>query len=444
MQDSVIYLSDDEKESYLNIINKNWENKNDLKVETAENALVLPFKADSENPIFGLYGAGILDQNGNEIPIAVLKQNELNRSKVYDDFDNSNIRIVDKTAVFLGYYIGHFGHFLVESTSRLWYCLNNINPDYDYIFIPVTGYDFNFKPGNDFLELFGFRDNQIKFIQEPTRYKKIIIPEQAWGLCSQYNEKIIEVFDKVASKVSPIKNSKIYLSRTKLDFNNMFGEEDIEKVFKKNGYKIVYPEQLDLKTQIALVKGADEVAGVSGSAMHLLLFAENCTKATFINKLEVVNPIQIVINHMKKINAFFIKAEIGFLPVLMGSGPFWIGFTKELVKYFADNNLKFKKCLYTKKQLEKYIYSYVIRWILIHKNKNDYSQELCNKLIDLYSNKSTEDLICLVNEVSNIVVQNPKRYRYDQKNLFVKIFKEILRVIKKIFKIFQKARNINL
>ncbi|MCQ2741610.1 MAG: glycosyltransferase 61 family protein, partial [Alphaproteobacteria bacterium] len=62
------------------------------------------------------------------------------------------------------------------------------------------------------------------------------------------------------------------------------GEKEIEKVFKQNGYKIVYPEKLTLKNQIKCMGNAKEIVGVSGTGMHMALFAEKGTKITVLER----------------------------------------------------------------------------------------------------------------------------------------------------------------
>lgn len=47
------------------------------------------------------------------------------------------------------------------------------------------------------------------------------------------------------------------------------GEAYIEDVFRKNGFKILHPESMSLREQIAYLKGAKTVAGVIGTATHM-------------------------------------------------------------------------------------------------------------------------------------------------------------------------------
>src|SRR5699024_5678765 len=50
-------------------------------------------------------------------------------------------------------------------------------------------------------------------------------------------------------------------------------ETEVDALFASRGYAVAHPQQLDLTDQIRLVADADVIAGVSGSALHLSVFA---------------------------------------------------------------------------------------------------------------------------------------------------------------------------
>jgi len=56
---------------------------------------------------------------------------------------------------------------------------------------------------------------------------------------------------------------------------NLLNEDEVESLFAARGFDIIAPETRSLREQIILVANASEIAGVTGSALHLALFNGN-------------------------------------------------------------------------------------------------------------------------------------------------------------------------
>lgn len=427
------YLTEDAKKDYTDYFNSIVEKTGELKLKEFENAIILPFDKSDCSVETGGY---VLDSNKERIPYSVCKGARL---KMPPCDIKSEIKKINKTAFFLGHYNNHWGHFLVESMTRLWPLIDNINPDYDYIFIPVNCGGFTGTHGKNclgILELFGFKKEQIKFAAEPVQYDKVIIPETTWGFEGGGYHKIQgEVFNRAAKSVEPSKYEKVYFSRRKLELDNLFGEDKIENVFKDNGYKVIYPEKLSTKEQIAIVKGAKHLAGISGSALHIAAFASSPDLIIEeINRLELKNDIQLQICKMKNINLTTIKGNTGFLPVLHGPGPFMVGLTDELFQFFKDNNFKVKN---SKSKLTKNdIANYVIRWTKTYCNKTNnkdiVNTDTLSQLYDIHK----EAFLPLI-YFSKIITKS----KLSEKTVLKKVFLEIERVLKRFKKKFTKKEN---
>jgi Glycosyltransferase 61 len=169
----------------------------------------------------------------------------------------------------------HFGHFLVESSSRLW-ALPSVEDDIQGIlFIPkrpkvgseVRGFH------RDFLALFG-TDLPIHVAAQPTGVEELVVPGQGFGL-----GKITEgtrrfrrsVHDRFASDIPAEGAEKIYISRSKLGLGKggLLGEEQLETLLEAEGYEIFHPQEHSLSDQIARYKAARQVIAADGSALHL-------------------------------------------------------------------------------------------------------------------------------------------------------------------------------
>jgi hypothetical protein len=122
---------------------------------------------------------------------------------------------------------------------------------------------------------------------------------------------------------------------------SVWGEKIVETIFKDKGYKIVYPETLPVKKQIALMKNCKSLAGISGSALHLSLFADDNIELTCICRSNQPFKGQLIIDKMKNLKSMYIMNKSNILPVMRYAMPYIIG-TKN--KYFQecckDNNFK--------------------------------------------------------------------------------------------------------
>jgi hypothetical protein len=146
-------------------------------------------------------------------------------------------------------------------------------------------------------------------------------------------------FREAAKKVEPAPYKKIYFTRKYwTDTAQCLGEPDIEKVFMQNGFKSFAPEKFSMKEQIALVKGAEVIAGVNGSPFHTALFANKNIKLIMLNRNEEFD-FQYIVNEAVEADWYVVRAYANIFPVSESTGPFIIGMTKYLKEFLKDHNL---------------------------------------------------------------------------------------------------------
>ena len=168
----------------------------------------------------------------------------------------------------------HFGHFLVESTNRLWGLDTTDNLD-GILYIPkrprvgekLVSYQ------TDFFKLLGI-DLPIKVVTEPTTVEQLVVPGQGFGL-----GKIVEgtaacrkfIAERFGRDVEPSGSEKLYISRSRIGLKKgaLIGEERLEDYLREDGYEIFHPEIHDMKTQIERYKAAKHIVAAEGSALHL-------------------------------------------------------------------------------------------------------------------------------------------------------------------------------
>jgi len=149
----------------------------------------------------------------------------------------------------------HFGHFLVETTNRLWGLDHTTDLD-GIVFIPKRPHlgDDLAEYQVEYLKFMGI-DLPIKILIEAREIEQLVIPGQAFGLGKiSSGTPLFKDFVKsrFAKEIAPKVSSKLYISRSKIGLGRgaLIGEEKLEEYLRLEGYYIIHPKKHDLKTQI--------------------------------------------------------------------------------------------------------------------------------------------------------------------------------------------------
>ena len=237
----------------------------------------------------------------------------------------------------------HFGHFLIESVSRLWYIVKNRESFYPIVFIKEKTKELSSQI-IEFFKLLGVEKKRLVFIDKPTQFTKIIVPCQSGVFSGYYSDFFMLPYQAISAKIEAKNNNKIYLSRSKFKGTfSIIGEDKLEKSFKENGFKVVYPERLSLREQIAYIKGAKEIASVMGTATHLSLFAQKGTKNIVLERSEDIIYEQILINQAAKLDWYSLCANLNYLPVGHEFSPLLLGLTDCVAEFFKDRSFVFNE-----------------------------------------------------------------------------------------------------
>lgn len=343
------YIDSFMKEEYEKVSNNNYFSDKKLEVISVDNGIILPIvQTNKYNTSKG--AGGVIDEKLNYIEMsAELAYNMKNRVYGTYEIDLDEIDFVDETVIYLNYFYKHWGHYIIDIVSRLWFLLNeHKNEKYKVAFITKMNenieIDGNYK---EFLNLFGIDDKDIMIINRPTRFKKIIVPECSIYPGKYYTKEYVEIFERVRKNVDKANNipKKIYLSRSKFKIakEKEVGEEEIEEFFNLNGYISISPELLTLSEQIQYINGSEEIVCVSGTLPHNIMFAPKGKKVTIINKTYKINKHQEIINQAKEANITYIDSHISLLPIAYGKGPFILTINNNLKKFAKDRGYTVNK-----------------------------------------------------------------------------------------------------
>ena len=217
---------------------------------------------------------GAFDSQGN-----CIRESLLFRSFGQVGFPGTFVRpdsTQDHSAIYAGPLIRHYGHFLLEGLSRLWFAKER--PDIPIVWAcpetsgrqHVTDYT---SWQAELLEILNISNPAI-FASVPLRFKELIIPDAGFVIYSDFHPTQEAFLGACKRMVRP--GLKLWLSRSALgDKATNLMEPTIERRLAEAGWTIIHPEQLSISEQLAFLSAAERIAGDEGSAFHTLVLLED-------------------------------------------------------------------------------------------------------------------------------------------------------------------------
>ena len=111
----------------------------------------------------------------------------------------------------------------------------------------------------------------------------------------------------------------------------------LDDFFGRNGFSVIFPEKKSLSELISIIRNAKEIATLSGSVQHNMLFAEDGAKQIVIEKTAVTVDFVRDITRMKNLDTTYIDANLMVYPVNVGYGPFLMCYSGNLQRFAEDN-----------------------------------------------------------------------------------------------------------
>jgi hypothetical protein len=258
----------------------------------------LPEIHEYENVLFVPRLHAVYYDNGELMLTSTLKryssQIQVNNPPSFIDIQQEkHSAVIDKT-LFGGVIFIHFGHFLLESLSRLWpLAVSDMEKElfeYDVLYCTPnhqTGaitYSVTKVKQTIFENLNINITPNIRILNQPVLIHKLIIPDQAVILESEIYPIFRTLLKTAGDRIirmygQPRKNEykdKVYLSRSNLSFpqRTCVNEKRLEDILKNHGFGIFHPQEMSLADQIDILNRAEIIVGTEGSAFHTMLFSE--------------------------------------------------------------------------------------------------------------------------------------------------------------------------
>lgn len=320
-----------------------YEKKSSLQVQQIFGAVVHPFEA-GESCAYG----GVTDELFNFIDLGLTKRvSPPNFNCEFTDWyvganvnmDHSQIDFIDEDVVFIGALPFHYGHFITEGLSRIWYYLDLKNTHLKAVYISEGGEDRFF----DFFNCFGIENQNLLKITKPTKFRSVFIPEQSIRLHDFFHFKYKETIDKIKADIPPRSVKKVFFSKSKSGNGRGIGEAPIEEIFSKNDFEVFYPESLSVRETISVLRGCDVFAATSGTNIHNSVFMEDERQIICLNRSAHFHPLQTMIDKMKNLNSIYVDAFIFSSDKNFGNSPCLLFPTTNVLSFFNFHNFRYNK-----------------------------------------------------------------------------------------------------
>lgn len=335
------YISSRDKQNFEERVHLSHILDKHLSCKEYDDACILPYN--------GLFEGGVVDSKGVFIKNTTVHE-EL-QEHLYK-FSEECVTFDDREVLFIGDLYSVYGHAITDNLKKIWYfqteeCKKLLANGVVLVCITFHGQkldDYVFQ----LLELAGLVNvDQVEVVDRITRFKKVYVPDNSMVLengircyTSEFKSTIKLIKDSV-DKENFSCYDKIYLSRTAIRQNRDFGEQEVESLFKKQGFEILHPEKLSIKEQISIFSHCCCMAATVGSVSHSAIFCRDGIELIVLQKSNYINGYQLMIEHMVDAKVTYIDINHSLPLKFPWGGPFFLSQTKYLSRYFSIFHIDF-------------------------------------------------------------------------------------------------------
>jgi hypothetical protein len=270
------------------------------KILTVADAIVVP-----PTGIEMIQSCGVFDAKGRYVDEAVLWRG---RPLMVEPEPPADVEHLSGRWIWGGVLLNHFGHFLTESTGRLW-ALDALEGAIDGIVFISKRDTADEKGALDmqpyhrvFFDLLGI-DVPIRILTRPTRIDSLEVPGQGFGIgqiASGTAPFRAFIHNRFAKDIAPDGPENLYVSRSELGAvrGGILEEKRVEKSLESCGYAIFHPQKHALTEQLARYKAARKIISLDGSALHLLAMVGNADQKLAMVKRRDSPASESIVRHL--------------------------------------------------------------------------------------------------------------------------------------------------
>lgn len=182
--------------------------------------------------------------------------------------------------LYLGWFFNHYGHFILESLARAWAVQEAASMDGYIMHVHAA----DGRPAAyllDFFDLLSIPREKLVFARQDMQVDELLLPSQQAVLSRGLSTHMLALYRQLGRRAAQQEKGagdvgkKLYISRRFLppDQRGASNEKALEERFLADGYRVVHPQFLRIKTQLAIFSRGTDFAGLEGSGLHNVLFA---------------------------------------------------------------------------------------------------------------------------------------------------------------------------
>jgi capsular polysaccharide biosynthesis protein len=180
---------------------------------------------------------------------------------------------VAEDRVYGGIIMRHYGHFLFESLSRVWFLKRNPGLRAVWHALPETAQVTRWQ--QEILAMLGIAVERRDFILDPTTFAKLAVPQPGAELWTSLHPEQVEAIGVFPFR-KPTAGRKLWLSRARM--TRKAGVQDelrLEELLGRTGWTSMQPDKLPVREQLERMADAEVIAGFDGSAFHTLMLGRD-------------------------------------------------------------------------------------------------------------------------------------------------------------------------
>lgn len=178
--------------------------------------------------------------------------------------------VIGTPAVWCGYAVRHFGHFIAEQASRI-LAARRVRPDDLYLFLTPPRFTSDTLPSWfwEILAWYGLPREQIRIVADrPVLVQTLRVFPQAEHLVVGPRPEYLDALGALRLPDVPQDLEYVYVSRAGMGSGKLGGEEYIEAQLAAAGVTVIRPETLSLPDQLRYYARARTLIFAEGSAAH--------------------------------------------------------------------------------------------------------------------------------------------------------------------------------
>ena len=292
-----------------------------------------------------------------------------------------------------------WGHAITDNIRRVWFLKSEFMNQFKgcpLIYILCTKKEEftldSYKNFRRLLEILEVDVDNLQLVEQPTRFEKIILPDESDSLgfyTNEYYETIDRVRNFALKNRTPTSSKKIYYFYGA----RQTGEERLAEYFSSKGYEIISPEKLTLDEQLNILINCESFAATIGSISHNSVFLQNGTETIFIPKAAGTfsNPYQRTLNQVNSINANYVDSSLSLFSEWWNNHLFII--SPQLKRFFGDKFDGYEEDDF--KNFLQYVKNCMSKYLAVNLQANEYYAPILQDFMTQL--KQREDLIAAYN-----------------------------------------------